>query len=140
MTLCKASLNLLVFVCVVGEVPVLGQSHRELNGAGPFGTQFTDTSCRTQSSDQTLYWYKDGVDITEHYNPSTHELVYSNSDVTLISGVYQCFVENNAGSDYFNVRVLPKCKSLACVACARALTFALMCVQCLLIHQVTSAV
>ena len=90
----------------LGEAPVLGLPHKDMPGLKGGANKAFVESCRVTGPDQTLYWYKDGRDITEHYSSSTGQLRYSVEDD--LYGVYQCFVESSAGSDFVNFRVLQR--------------------------------
>ena len=83
---------------------MLGLPHKDVPGLAGGGAKVFIESCRVTGLDQTLYWYKDGRDITEHYSSSTGQIRYSVQDD--VYGVYQCFVENSNGSDFVNFRVL----------------------------------
>ncbi len=89
--------------------PDLGLQDRDVQLKGLEGTHFIE-ECSNTGPNQTIYWYKDGRDITEYYDVNTGVLSY---DVTIdpnLYGVYQCFLENEAGSDYVNFRALPRCE------------------------------
>ncbi len=93
-----------------GVAPVLGLEHKDIHKLeGLDQTHFIE-ECRVTGSNQTLYWYKDGVDITQYYDVNTGILVYNQTIDPNVHGVYQCFVENEAGSDYVNFRALPRCE------------------------------
>ncbi len=89
---------------------MLGLEHRDIHRLeGLDQTHFIE-ECRVTGPNQTLYWYKDGVDITQYYNINTGILNYNLTIDFNLHGVYQCFVENEAGSDYVNFRALPRCE------------------------------
>ncbi len=54
------------------------------------------------TSDGNIYWYKDGVDITQYVDNG--QLIYNQTDPY---GIYQCCAENEAGSDCKYIRTLP---------------------------------
>ena len=83
---------------------MLGLQHRDVPGLTGGDNKAFVESCAVTGPNQTLYWYKDGRDITEHYD--TGQLRYSVQDD--LYGVYQCFVENSAGSDFVVFRVLER--------------------------------
>ena len=88
---------------------IVGKSN-DLWGADGIGNKKVELMCTTSDPYHTLYWYKDGVDVTAQYYDSEDGSLYNEEQGNLY-GVYQCFVENSAGSDNINIRVLPDCKS-----------------------------
>ena len=59
---------------------------------------------KSSGSNVTFTWYKNGINVTAASN-STGFLKYSSIEDKL-TGIYQCFIENNLGSVYSITRVL----------------------------------
>ncbi len=88
--------------------PDLGLQDRDVQLQG--GEAHFIEECSKTGPNQTIYWYKDGRDITQYYDVNTGRLSYNVNIDPNLYGVYQCFLENEAGSDYVIFRALPRCE------------------------------
>ena len=61
-------------------------------------------TCSTSDPLATIYWYRNGQNITSYSSANT--LTYTGDNPDDLLGVYQCFAETAVGTGYDTVRVI----------------------------------